>query len=237
MKEERKVLVAMDQFGGIKPVSDLNKNDRGKWFCIECGENLTARLGDKRRYHWAHNPDSKSICGGGESEMHKIAKDIIRENISKCTFFKKCLKIIMCDGKCDERHKSGLGDVKRERPWKGAEWYEISKQYDFQTFEDLQAVLEDRSLLHDIGMIPDVLLYRHGEPVGVIEVEHTNPKNKEEIDKFRSRFDGFFFELKAKDIIEGNIKNMKKEFSSYHRPVELCYQCKQNQVPYHCFTL
>tara|TARA_B100000963_G_scaffold341284_1_gene340789 strand:+ start:181 stop:891 length:711 start_codon:yes stop_codon:yes gene_type:complete len=235
--KEVQVEVAMDQFGKIKPVSCLLKNDKNSWTCIECGEKLIARTGDNRRYHWAHKSNTTD-CGGGESYEHKIAKDIIQNEIPQCTFFKRCNYRQFCDGLCSERHNSPFWEVK-ETKWPGGKFYEILKQRNKKVYENLHCVLEDRSLQKEMGMIPDVLLYKDEIPVGVIEVEHTNPKKREEIDKFLNRFDGFFFELKAKDILRGKLKNMKKEFSSYNPPLEKCHQCGEIKAPtpYHCFSV
>jgi len=229
--KEVKVEVAKDQMGKIIPVSKISKSV--EWTCVECNEKLWPRLGNKYRHHWAHK--SQTYCSGGESYEHNIAKEIIQNEIQQCIFFKRCMIVKMCYGHCGAHKMGPLGSVK-EIKWYGGTFYEILKQNNVIVYENLNCVLEDRSLQKELGMIPDVLLYKDGVPVGVIEVEHTNPKNKAEIDKLSSKFDGFFFELKAKDIIRGNLKKMKKEFSSYQKPLEMCYECKKIQAPYHCFT-
>lgn len=67
-------------------INNLELRENGKrcgCICLKCGANLIARMGEKNIWHFAH--EAKSPCdyglsaSGGESPIHKYAKQIIYE--------------------------------------------------------------------------------------------------------------------------------------------------------------
>ena len=70
----------------IVHINSLDLRENGKRCgckCLKCGADLIARMGEKNIWHFAH--ESKSLCDyglsipGGESPIHKYAKQIIYE--------------------------------------------------------------------------------------------------------------------------------------------------------------
>lgn len=70
----------------IVHINSLDLRENGKRCgckCLKCGADLIARMGEKNIWHFAH--ESKSLCdyglsiSGGESPIHKYAKQIIYE--------------------------------------------------------------------------------------------------------------------------------------------------------------
>ena len=71
---------------------------------------------------------------------------------------------------------------------------------------------------------PDISLYEEGKMVGVIEICHTNPKTVDEIEYFEKEFDGFFFEWKAKDVLQ----NLESSFEFFHKTIyKKCEHCEK----------
>ena len=70
--------------GRIVHISELKQTERGgkcNCTCPECGEFLVAKLGEKRKWHFAHNPSSTcDVNKARETGLHLLAKEIIQEN-------------------------------------------------------------------------------------------------------------------------------------------------------------
>ena len=81
MTTDLKVPYAIDcDFEIIVKAANASKSSRYK--CLECGQNLTLRDGEKRTKHFAHPPTSHAGCSG-ESLIHKAAKELLARQIRR----------------------------------------------------------------------------------------------------------------------------------------------------------
>lgn len=73
-----------------------------KLYCLQCGQEMVANLGTKRRWHFSHKKDT--ACDG-ESYLHKLAKRLIREKFLSSDHFPI---IFSRDVPCSERAQCPL---------------------------------------------------------------------------------------------------------------------------------
>lgn len=75
---------AADSEGRIIEIKDVTKeNNTKQYFCIGCGTEMSAVLGDKREHHFRHKGDACSW----ESYLHKLGKKILKERFYKQKVF------------------------------------------------------------------------------------------------------------------------------------------------------
>lgn len=102
---------ATDSEGNIINIADVKKEHRAKqYYCVGCGKEMSAVLGEKREHHFRHKGDACSW----ESYLHKLGKRILKERFETqkdftisyfveyiCNKFQSCkLKAIYNNPKC-----------------------------------------------------------------------------------------------------------------------------------------
>ena len=70
---------ALDEHGRIVSIkqASLERTEKHTYKCIGCGNEMIARLGEFRNWHFAHRCDDPNC--GAETYLHKLAKRLIRE--------------------------------------------------------------------------------------------------------------------------------------------------------------
>lgn len=86
----------------ISDISPETKNEH-KYYCIGCGKELIARIGNKRNGHFAHKISSDDDYCNKETYLHKLGKLMLEEKFCDET---KPFSIQLCDyPKCSESEK------------------------------------------------------------------------------------------------------------------------------------
>ena len=69
---------AFDEIGNLVNITNISREYRRhhKFFCVSCGKEMTARLGNKRAHHFAHKCDN-ATCSF-ETYLHKLSKYAIK---------------------------------------------------------------------------------------------------------------------------------------------------------------
>lgn len=71
---------AADSEGRIVNIKDVSRENRAKrYFCIGCGAEMSAVLGDKREHHFRHKED---VCSW-ESYLHKLGKRKLKDRFKE----------------------------------------------------------------------------------------------------------------------------------------------------------
>lgn len=86
---------AFDNEGRIVNIEDIKKVNRApKYFCIGCGSEMSAVLGDKREHHFRH----KEAACSWESYLHKLGKKKLKERFETCKdFIIRYVKEYICE--------------------------------------------------------------------------------------------------------------------------------------------
>ena len=73
----------------IVEISTINKHDRNnsQYYCISCGKELIARLGENNQHHFAHKSSADNISCNNETYLHELAKIKIKEKFEKSDSF------------------------------------------------------------------------------------------------------------------------------------------------------
>lgn len=89
MKQTIKYRYAFDSRKNTIDITTINKNDRNssKYYCISCGKELTAKLGDKKQHHFSHKISTDSTSCNFETYLHNLAKYKIKEIFDNDTTF------------------------------------------------------------------------------------------------------------------------------------------------------
>ena len=82
----------------IDDITDATRHEH-KWRCLGCGQEMVAKLGQKRIKHFSHKVDM--VCDG-ESYLHKLAKRRIREKFQTAESFPITF---VRDTLCNQRQK------------------------------------------------------------------------------------------------------------------------------------
>ncbi|MGL1337472.1 hypothetical protein ACSTJQ_12885 [Vibrio parahaemolyticus] len=72
---------AIDENGIVKSVDSVESGLACNCTCIECGQPLIAAKGDKYVHHFRHESEDKKCNWSGESELHYLAKHILKEDM------------------------------------------------------------------------------------------------------------------------------------------------------------
>ncbi len=99
MNSPIKYKYALDSDHHIVEISTVNKQLRGntQYYCISCGKELIARLGEKNQHHFAHKSSADTISCNNETYLHELAKIKIKEKFDRNdTFIIKLHKNIIC---------------------------------------------------------------------------------------------------------------------------------------------
>ena len=73
---------AEDSLGCIVDVETVDRECRGEYRCISCGEELVSVIGDKRRRHYRHKNISASCSE--ETYLHQIGKRLFYDTYRSC---------------------------------------------------------------------------------------------------------------------------------------------------------
>lgn len=75
---------ALDPSGRPVHISDITRDIRSTFTCIQCGTPMLPKLGDIRRHHFSH----ASACScSQESYLHRLAKTLLREKFNEMDSF------------------------------------------------------------------------------------------------------------------------------------------------------
>ena len=114
---------ATDKDGHIIHIDEVTRENRaGHYYCVGCGEEMSAVLGDKREHHFRH----KEAHCSWESYLHKLGKMRLKERFDsqkefiikyfvehRCDKSKGCkLETIYKDQKCNRREQVAI-DLKK----------------------------------------------------------------------------------------------------------------------------
>lgn len=84
---------ALDSLGQIVHIKNIIREEsgiKGKYSCIDCGQELIPRLGQKNERHFAHKEDVACL---GETHLHKLCKLTFFNVYQKCLKEKKAFNI------------------------------------------------------------------------------------------------------------------------------------------------
>lgn len=89
MKQAIKYRYAFDSQKNTIDITTINKNNKNssKYYCISCGKELTAKLGDKKQHHFSHKISTDSTSCSCETYLHNLAKYKIKEIFDNDTIF------------------------------------------------------------------------------------------------------------------------------------------------------
>lgn len=78
---------ALNENGDIIDISDVTKEDRKsqRFFCINCGEEMIAKLGEIKSRHFAHK--AETLDCNSETYLHKLAKLRLKEKFYSAASF------------------------------------------------------------------------------------------------------------------------------------------------------
>ena len=88
---------AYDQEKKIICINDVMREDRNnkKFYCISCGAEMIAKLGEVNEHHFAHKVDCESCSY--ESYLHRLAKKMIKEKFDASNTFEiEVLQNVLC---------------------------------------------------------------------------------------------------------------------------------------------
>lgn len=90
---------AIDLAGRIISADNLKATDRGNNFiCLGCSEPLTPKMGKRVRWHFAHRPGT--LCGGLETYLHKLGKQVFYDTYIACLATSKPFWIELYQASC-----------------------------------------------------------------------------------------------------------------------------------------
>lgn len=183
----------------VKDIKNIYKQD--ECYCLECGEKLILRNGDKNIKHLAHMSNSNCLYRndyeykeyGGESYEHKYAKEYIKDNL--LYFRMRGNEIIVKDG---EFKLGGFKDLKVDKI--EVEYRGLKKELDLKN-----------------EYIPDLLL-RTSECLIALEIYNKNKKDRSLIRDNLIGKNICVYEIDIRNISVLNFKdifkNMKLIFSN-----------------------
>lgn len=78
---------ALDENGNIIDIIDVTKENRNakRFFCINCGEEMIAKLGEVKARHFAHKVETPNC--NSETYLHKLAKRRLKEKFDSSEHF------------------------------------------------------------------------------------------------------------------------------------------------------
>lgn len=90
---------ATDSEGNIINIADVKKGHRAKqYYCVGCGKDMSAVLGEKREHHFRHK---EAVCSW-ESYLHKLGKKFLIIG-----FYKIIMLVFMCLDSNDYENEYG----------------------------------------------------------------------------------------------------------------------------------
>ena len=210
---------AKNSFGEIIDIKDVQKGEKATFYCIECGDEMSAVLGDKREHHFRHKNSKCSY----ESYLHKLGKERLKKLFDEsdkleihCNFSFKCND--NCVLNCLEKINHSVKIIPRILDLKILyDKCEVEKEY--------KGFIAD--LLLSNSKIPNL------EPL-FLEISHTHDCEQEKLDSGIK-----IIELKVKDdrdlkfklpLEESdrrlNFKDRNIRFYNFcHKPSYLLFRC------------
>ena len=89
---------ARNSFGEIIDIKDVQKGEKTTFYCIECGDEMSAVLGDKREHHFRHKNSKCSY----ESYLHKLGKERLKKLFDESEKFEiHCNVSYKCNVDCE----------------------------------------------------------------------------------------------------------------------------------------
>lgn len=175
--------------GKILHISELTEKDKGLACfckCPACKGNLEARLGSKRRHHFAHHKEACDIAIAQETALHLLAKEILVENRH---IMLPAYVLDGSDGGFIDDTFSNYDAINQQ-----LRSYEYSKPIDYE-FD--HAILEERMG----NFTPDIVIWRdsHGRKL-IVEIAVTH----------------FVDDVKRSKIIEQGVSAIEIDISQYH---------------------
>ena len=185
----------------VKSIEDITRLDIP--ICLECGENLILRNGDKNIKHLAHKSDSKCIYrenlnknNNQETYEHKFAKEFLKDNL---TYFREYgHEIVIKDG---EFKLGGYRDLKIES---------IEIEY--------RGLKKDLNLVRDY--IPDILIKTKDKLIA-LEIYVSNKKDHSILKDILRNKNISVYEVDIRKIHELSIKNIFKYMKLIHSDLKI----------------
>lgn len=209
---------ARNSFGEIIDIKDVQKGEKTTFYCIECGDEMSAVLGDKREHHFRHKNSKCSY----ESYLHKLGKEHLKKLFDESEKFEihNCVEF-KCDKNCELncKKRNSLPEL-------------IYIQNDLKSLYDKCEVEKEYK-----GFIADLLLTSSKNPdidPIFLEISHTHDCEQEKLDSGIK-----IIELKVKDdrdlkfklpLEESdrrlNFKDRNIRFYNFcHKPSYLLFRC------------
>jgi len=79
-------------------VDSVSRNSNIKYYCIGCGKELIAKLGNKNEHHFAHKPNEENC--NSETYLHELSKKVLFEHLLLCKNSNKQFFITLNKEKC-----------------------------------------------------------------------------------------------------------------------------------------
>lgn len=188
----------------VKGIDDITRLDTPT--CLECGEILILKNGEKNRKHLAHKSDSKCIyrenlnknCNNHNQETyeHKFAKEYLKDNL---TYFREYgHSIIVKDG---EFKLAGCRDVKAEN---------IEIEY--------RGLKKDLNLSRDY--IPDILIKTKDKLIA-LEIYMSNKKDPIVLKDILKNKNISVYEVDIRKIPELNTRNIFKNMKLIYSDLKI----------------
>lgn len=188
----------------VKGIDDITRLDTPT--CLECGEILILKNGEKNRKHLAHKSDSKCIyrenlhknCNNHNQETyeHKFAKEYLKDNL---TYFREYgHSIIIKDG---EFKLAGYRDVKVEN---------IEIEY--------RGLKKDLNLSRDY--IPDILIKTKDKLIA-LEIYMSNKKDPIVLKEILKNKNISVYEVDIRKIPELNTRNIFKNMKLIYSDLKI----------------
>ena len=188
----------------VKGIENITKLDIP--VCLECGEILILRNGEKNIKHLAHKSDSKCIYkevfkqnSNQETYEHKFAKEFIKDNL---TFFREYMnKIVVKDG---EFKLGGYKDLKVEN---------IEIEY--------RGLKKDLSLSREY--IPDILIKTKDKLIA-LEIYMSNKKDPIVLKDILKNKNISVYEVDIRKIPELTIQNIFKHMKLIYSDLKVDFE-------------
>ena len=151
--------------------------------CIDCGEQLIARIaGTKREKHFAHKMDVECY-GGGETAIHLFAKQIFSEYKQLCLPELGVEYDEQATNEGSFRYCNSLDDIK-ERQESYKDFYETNLKVEEICKSQLMQFDEVQTEKKISEIIPDIILYRNGTEL-LVEIKVTHGIDDEKFKKIK----------------------------------------------------
>lgn len=202
--------------GNLVHISDISKNEKGlgcNCRCIECGEILIARIGEKNTRHFSHYNKNTNCTGGVETGLHIFAKEIL---LKRKQIVLPRLSIIYKENSIKKSEFylfTEINNVKNSVLKGKSLNKKLISEKNRVVFDDIYS----EQTINDIR--PDIIIYKNGIPL-IIELAVTHFIDKEKKAKIkRSNISTIEIDLKK-------YKNQFNKMSKYDLERVIIYEVK-----------